>query len=159
MKTGPKIRSLEERFWLKVKKTKQCWWWVGGKRGGKYGGILLHANPPVGAYAHRASWIIHFGAIPKGLCVLHKCDNPLCVNPEHLFIGTQKDNMKDTASKGRRAVQRGEQCSNVKLSVVDVLEISKQHASGVKSKKIAMCFSIRPDTVQGIVARRSWGHV
>ncbi len=93
--------SLEERFWRYVQKTDGCWLWtasLSGKPGNAYGS--LH-NEGKMEKAHRISWTIHNGKIPEGIFVLHKCDNPVCINPSHLFLGTQFDNMRDMVSKGR----------------------------------------------------------
>jgi hypothetical protein len=92
------MKTLKERFDLQVDKSADCWEWVGSKIPQGYGHI--HHNH-ADIYAHRASWIIYYGEIPNGLCVLHRCDNPSCVNPEHLFIGTIADNMHDRDAKGR----------------------------------------------------------
>lgn len=91
--------SFEERFWNKVSKGKddECWNWTGCTVIG-YGVLKNHSKP---IKTHRASWIIHFGSIPKGMCVCHKCDNKLCCNPNHLFLGTFADNNHDRDKKGR----------------------------------------------------------
>lgn len=86
------------KFWNKVNKTATCWLWVGAKSSNGYGEFWL-AGRPQGA--HRVAWQDTHGEIPGGLRVLHKCDTPLCVNPEHLFLGTAKDNMQDMLLKGR----------------------------------------------------------
>lgn len=92
--------SVEFRFWSKVVRGPKCWKWVANKNNAGYGmlrrGGLANKTP-----AHRISWEIHNGPIPEGMFVLHKCDNPECTNPEHLFLGTPADNMKDKESKGR----------------------------------------------------------
>lgn len=84
-------------FWYKVRKTKKCWLWTGTHQ--RYGRFNGEEGP--GTLAHRQSWILEYGPIPKGLCVLHKCDNTLCVRPSHLWLGTQKDNSQDMVLKGR----------------------------------------------------------
>lgn len=90
-----------ERLWRRTVKTETCWLWTGATDG-KYGhGRLNVDGRPV--QAHRVAWADAFGAVPAGMSVLHKCDVALCVNPAHLFLGTQADNMADMTSKGRRS--------------------------------------------------------
>ena len=92
----------EERFWNKVDKSGDCWLWTGAKTGRGYGHILINGNS---ISAHRYSWEIHYGKIPENMCILHRCDNPICIKPEHLFLGTQTDNIADMDRKGRRKNQ------------------------------------------------------
>lgn len=87
-----------KRFWAGVDTTGDCWVWKGSKAGAGYGVLGIDYKS---VYAHRFSYELHFGPIPDNLCVLHKCDNPPCVNPDHLFLGTQLDNMDDRNRKGR----------------------------------------------------------
>ena len=87
-----------ERFLAKVEKTDKCWWWIASKKDKNYGNFwngLKHEG------AHRASYELFIAPIPSGLSVLHKCDNKHCVNPDHLFLGTQKDNLQDMYRKHR----------------------------------------------------------
>ena len=90
--------SLTNRFWFRINKTDTCWIWNGGRNDKGYGRIAICTVMTV---AHRVSWIIHHGSIPDGLCVLHSCDNPPCVNPSHLFLGTKADNATDRDRKDR----------------------------------------------------------
>ena len=92
--------SIEERLWKKVIKTDSCWIFNGATNGRRYG-IIFNKDTKKPVRVHRISWEIHFGSIPIGMYVCHKCDNPLCVNPKHLFLGTQLDNMRDMIAKGR----------------------------------------------------------
>lgn len=111
----PTRRPLEERFWEKVDKngptishmSTPCWLWTASKDGGGYGFIGL-GNGKLGK-AHKVSWELHNGPIPHGQCVLHRCDFPECSNPEHLFLGTQKDNAEDREKKGRGNRPSGDQ--------------------------------------------------
>ncbi len=90
---------LEQRFWPKVEKTGTCWVWQGATDSHGYGQI--HEEPRGHSQAHRVSWELAYGPIPEGLDVLHCCDNPPCVRPTHLFLGTQLDNNLDAINKGR----------------------------------------------------------
>jgi hypothetical protein len=113
MPTGiyPRKFSASERFWLKVRKTSGCWIWIGSAHNKNGYGMFWYKKNHI--LAHRYSWLIHKRKIPKGLFVLHKCDNPPCVNPKHLWIGNQSENMLDCSSKHRHG-------KNTKLTKKDV---------------------------------------
>ncbi len=95
------MSTLVERFWPKVQKSDGCWTWLAAKDHLGYGKIGAGTRKEGELLAHRASWIINNGAIPDGLVVCHRCDNPSCVRPDHLFLGTMKDNTMDMVRKGR----------------------------------------------------------
>jgi len=95
-----KIIPLEIRFWNHVVKTDTCWNWVGATIKSGYGKLRVDKRT---CLAHRVSYSLKYGGIPRGLYILHNCDNPRCVNPEHLFAGSQKENVADMISKGRDA--------------------------------------------------------
>lgn len=92
--------KLMERFWNKVDTSNECWNWTGSKNKDGYGSVGSGLRSRT-MLAHRMSYAINVGEIPKGMCVCHKCDNPSCVRPDHLFLGTRKDNMQDMVRKGR----------------------------------------------------------
>ena len=121
-----------KRFWDKVKKSDRCWEWTAGRYVSGYG-TFRHKNKSY--YAHRMSYEFVIGPIPQGKHVLHKCDNPPCVNPDHLFIGTPLDNARDRAAKGRQVLNLknlrkalpGEGHYNAKLTWEKVRSIRKEH--------------------------------
>lgn len=119
----------EERFWLYVEKTDNCWTWTGATNKDGYGQINSR-NATRRILAHRLSWMIHFGGIPSGLFVCHACDNPPCVRPDHLFVGTAMDNMRDMIKKGRA---KGPE----KLTPKDVAEFQRLRRDGYSYQAIA----------------------
>lgn len=122
--------AVRVRFWSKVALPTgpgdACWEWRAGHTPRGYGVFCTKGwGPPYGrqTYAHRISWLMAFGPIPDGMGVLHRCDNPCCVNPSHLFLGTQGDNMADAKTKGRIV-------SRTRLSDETVAAIRHRHAEG-----------------------------
>jgi hypothetical protein len=102
MRPGPVALPVAERFakYVHPEPNSGCWLWVGNAIPHGYGIIRIN-KPRTQRLAHRVSWQVHRGDIPTGLCVLHRCDNRLCDNPDHLFLGTQRDNLQDMLRKGR----------------------------------------------------------
>jgi len=114
--------SVAERFWPKVEMSAGCWQWLGAKIPAGYGTLQVKENTKL---AHRISWEIHCGEIPAELFVLHHCDNKICVNPDHLFLGTHRDNVDDAVRKGRHL--HGEKHHKTKLTDDDVYTIRRQY--------------------------------
>ena len=113
------------------------------------------------ARAHRLSYVLHHGEIPDGMIVRHACDNPLCVNPDHLLLGTQADNVADRVQRGRSYSQVGESNHSSKLSVDAVRQILAllSSPSPPKQKDIAAQFGVSCETICAIKKRRNWAHV
>jgi hypothetical protein len=146
--------ALADRFWSKVDKTSSCWLWRGCKTGAGYGQIrITTAGQSKAIYAHRISWELTNGPIPEGLDVLHKCDNPPCVRPDHLFIGTQSDNENDSVSKGRWNHPKGEDHPKAILTLVQVAEIRR---SILSQRKLAKQYSVSRGAIQAILNGRNW---
>ena len=146
-------------FWKKVDKSDDCWEWIGYREKSNYGRVSFRGNNKV--LAHRASWILTNGDIPDGLCVLHECDNPPCVNPNHLFLGTHKDNARDRDEKGRGALPKikGSKHWNAKFHESDVRVIKELLSVRCKQKAIAWLFDVGDMQISNIKHGRIWGHV
>ena len=131
-----------------------CWLWTAYVSTAGYGTIQIDARNHI--LAHRASWEIHRGAIPDGMRVCHKCDVRCCVNPSHLFLGTQSDNIRDAVQKGRFTGPRGERQWLAKLAIETVREIKLSKEAGrALAKRIGVSFS----TISDIRRGRTWKHV
>lgn len=159
----PRI-PLADRFWSKVEKRAEsdCWPWTAAVTKDGYGWIRSVAGGQM-ALAHRASWEINKGPIPDGLYVLHRCDNPACVNPGHLFLGTQIENMADMTAKGRRIGRgglKGVTNHRAKLTDADVREIRRLHGEcGMKRGAIAERFGVTQSPIRAIIRGDAWRHV
>ena len=153
--------SIAERFWPKVDKrgVDECWKWLASTQKFGYGTFNLRGKIQL---AHRISWMLHNGPIPKGkgyhgTCVLHHCDNPPCVNPKHLFLGTNNDNMADKVKKGRIANNIGEQNCNAKLTWEQVCEIRVRYAKGgITQTKLGDEFGVTNQNISDIIRGKLW---
>ena len=154
----PPYRPIEDRFWEKVSIDPYggCWEWCGSRTDLGYGKIRI-SREKRNELAHRISWIFHFGSIPKELWVLHRCDDPSCVNPEHLFLGDHTANMADMRAKGRST--RGEQMHNAKLTDEAVREARVLASTGVFQKDIAKGLGVGRRTIGKAIRGKTWQHV
>lgn len=155
--------SDEARFWSKVNRAPdpdQCWEWAGDMMTVGYGRISLRFRdrPRTHVGAHRVAWFIATGAWPGDLLVCHTCDNRKCVNPNHLFLGTHGDNLKDAARKGRMAPPHyvGEANPAARLTTIQVLEIRRLSDEGMSRSALARQFGIGISTASEIARRLSW---
>ena len=145
-------------FWSRVARSnsESCWEWQGGKTPDGYGKAgHKHRN----YLAHRLAWELTFGPIPEGLQVLHRCDNPPCCNPAHLFLGTHADNMRDMAAKSRRD-SHGEKNNRAKLTVKQVLEIRERYIpDGSRNSVLAAEYGVCAATIGNVGKRETWRSV
>jgi len=156
------------RFWSKVRirGLDECWPWSACKAGMGYGYFRLNGMSFTG---QRVAWTIANGPVPAGLCALHRCDNPSCQNPAHLFLGTRADNLHDMWSKGRGVLlpnifpelrSRGEQCRTAKLTPEKIRDIRRRYASGgVTQAVLGKQYGVDQADISRIVAHKSWAHV
>jgi hypothetical protein len=162
------VTTAEERFWSFVDKANDCWIWTGGTNRLGYGQFSVGRR---GIPAHRFSYQLVNGPIPAGLFICHHCDNPPCVNPEHLFSGTQRDNMRDMMSKGRgvighdfhwkpESVLRGEATPFSVLTEAQVREIRQMHRPRIVTvADLADRYGVGRGTVKDVLSRATWRHV
>jgi hypothetical protein len=160
-----------DRFWHKVDKSNEdgCWEWIGTKNKSGYGILWISDNPSTLRLAHRISWELHFSPIPEKINVCHTCDNPPCVNPKHLFLGTFKDNMDDKVAKERHA--RGEKTPTHILTENAVIDIRNRYnlrrrTRGVATRNdpngaraLAAEYGVSIWAIFDAVKGRRWAHV
>lgn len=143
-------------FWSRIDKSSDCWLWMGAQMGNGYGSMRVGEKH---YFPHRYSYELAFGPIDSGLYVCHRCDTPLCVRPDHLFLGDQFANMQDMWSKGRgdRTTRcRGEDKPNACFSNADVRRIRELLSLGVCQSEIARMYRVHSSTIHRIAAGRAW---
>jgi len=145
---------MEERFWSKVNKTETCWLWTAYCDKG-YG--IYRVNKKKIMKAHRYSYIINKGEISENLLVRHTCDVRNCVNPDHLELGTNQDNMNDMKERGRQA--KGENGGNAKFTADDVREIRIVAVFGFTNRELAKMYNMGKSTVSSILRGELWKHI
>lgn len=142
-----------DRFNKKVIKKRGCWSWKGATAHFGYGSMNVNGKMD---RAHRISWVLHNGPIPKGMLVLHKCDNPPCANPKHLYLGTQSDNIKDAYKRNRKS-QEGVKNNSAKLNSEKVMAIRELYGSGGKLQKdLALMFGVNQQCISLVVNNKRW---
>lgn len=162
---------MNQRFWCKVDQSggpSACWNWQACLVRG-YGHLGWEGKQQL---AHRVSWKIANGTIPPGMYVCHRCDNPRCVNPGHLFLGTPADNIRDMVAKGRQAkgaattayrhperLARGERHGHSKLDSASVLAIRAARAAGIRLSVLATQYGVTDGLISAIATRRLWRHI
>ena len=176
--------EVAKHFWARLNKTDTCWLWKPKSGNGKYGVVTIHG---VQRTAHRVAWELANGPIPNALMVCHKCDVPLCCNPDHLFLGTNADNQEDARRKGRMAMgdrsyqrlhpeklargdrsgarmhpetlSRGSNRPDAKLTEADIIPIKDRFASGEQCTSIARHFGVSRHTITRVITGTQWKHV
>lgn len=159
-KYSPRSESAEERFMFYVmpEPNSGCWFWMGScKAKMPYGNLKVRGKTEI---AHRVSYRLFVGEIPANKIVRHRCDIPLCVNPEHLELGTHKENARDRDFRGRANSLRGENHPHTKLTDSIVLEIRRLwKIGGRRQSEIASLMGVTKSIVQRVCSRKVWGHV
>lgn len=158
-------RPTEDRFLEKIQKTEGCWLWTGATTHGGYG--VLHGPGKKGKMirAPRFSYELHYGPVSSDLDILHRCDNPICVRPEHLFTGTAQDNTDDMMAKGRynkpeETTAKGEGHGMAKLTEEQVLAMRAEYATGETStRKLAEKYGVSRRAIMFILHREHWKHI
>ena len=145
-----------DRFEAKIAKGDGCWEWTASLAGKGYGQMKLPKQRKQ-EYSHRLAYMIYKGEIPKGIDVCHQCDNPKCCNPDHLFLGTRKENLQDMKQKNRHL--NGEKNAGAKLTEEDVVKIKACLAAGMSQTQIAKAFNVQQMAISRIKTGDRWAHV
>ena len=149
------MKTAQERFETKFSKAEDgdCWNWVASKDRHGYGMLWFDGRLQVSS---RVAYQLYVGKIPSGLCILHHCDNPACVNPDHLFLGTQADNVQDCENKGRGVHPVGEKHARSKLTSAQVVTIREKREAGDSCAALAREYKVSPAAIYMIEHRINW---
>ena len=162
-KNGKAISTPQEIFERHVQRGDGCWNWGGYLMKKNYGFTRIGGRGSKGVLAHRLSWMLHFGEIPDGLHVCHKCDNPSCVRPDHLFLGTNQDNILDRVAKKRSSTHlkklTRDEYPSTKVKTHQLLEMVNLYKSGVEIESISKSLNIAPLYAQQLIYRIKNGKV
>jgi len=150
---------LAERFWPKVRKTNTCWLWTASHAAPEAGGHGQFSVNLRMVKAHRVSWMLTYGSIPQGRNVLHRCNTAICVRPDHLYLGTQRDNTLDSIEAGTYHRWAGQDHPMAKLTDDDVRAIRLRLAAGDSYRRIARDYGVSSGMVAHIKHGRSWKHL
>ena len=157
MKPGPKTQPSKTLFEKHVAAGRNgCLEWTGHLSPDGYGRFLWRRRC---TGAHRVSWMLRYGPVPDGKFVLHSCDNRRCVNTEHLFLGTQLDNVSDMIRKGRSSPAIGENTRHAKLTRPSVVLIRQRRSAGESCAALGRAFGVCPTSIRRLCDGSSWRHV
>ncbi len=163
MDPARKLARFRKRFWKKVRKTRGCWPWTGIVRPGKapYGKLCFFVNGVRIQLAHRAAWFLTTGDLAVGECILHHCDVYRCCRPDHLWKGTQTENVADAASKGRMKGKKGENNHASKLTDATVRRIrsDRKNWKWGEVKSNAKKHGVTTECLRAMLSGRTWSHV
>jgi hypothetical protein len=159
IRTGPYAGlTLAQRFQSQIStdNSRGCWEWTGKAFRNGYGCFYV-----AGKYclAHRVAYALTFGEVDPSVVVCHRCDNPPCVNPDHLFAGSARDNVQDKCSKGRQFRAIGSKCGNAKLAEWQVMDMRRERDTGALYRDLALKYGISMKQVSKIITREQWAHV
>lgn len=152
---GYPAKPFESR--LKSDKATGCIEWTGGLNTSGYGHLSVAGKLML---AHRYAYTLKHGPIPQGMCVCHTCDNPVCCNVDHLFLGTHLDNMRDRTAKGRQRAPKGEESPHAKLTADQITAIRKEYAAGgISQAALGRKFGVSQTYVSDVVVGKTWAHL
>lgn len=155
------LDSVRKRFWERVAVGEGCWLWTAKRTDEGYGYLMVKqiGHRKYMWKAHRVSYLLHHGAIPANRLLRHTCDTPACVNPAHLIVGTQAENVEDMDRRGRRRVGIGERQNSHKLTAAAIPIIRQRYADGETLQAIADAYGVTNQSIHAVVTYKTWRHI